>query len=101
MSLMMWVWILAGAAGILAIICVCMAIRIRKQKVAIKGMDELLDLQLKEWWSFVQESAKCIKALYGELRDRCYNIDDVMKRLEIDDNTLIILVKEEFKDERD
>lgn len=101
MSLMMWVWILAGAAGILAIVCVCMAVKIRKQKAAIKGLNELFDLQLEDWWSFIQDSAKCIKALYGELRDRCYNIDDVMKRLEIADNTMMILVKEEFKDERD
>lgn len=101
MSLMMWIWILAGAAGILAVVCICMAVKIHKQKNSINGLNELLAMQVDEWWNFIQESAKCIKALYGELRDRCYNIDDVMKRLEIADNTMMILVKEEFKDECD
>lgn len=101
MNLMMWVWILSGAAGILAVVCICLSLEIRKRDKRIKGLCKFTDQMLNDMAEFCEEYAKCTKALYGELRDRCYNIDDVMVRLGIANNSVIKFLKEEFKDECD
>lgn len=80
--------LLAGFV-ILAVACIVL---IRQ----VNGYDEMVNLLIAEQIENLQTSAAAIKGLYGELMDRCYNLDDVIERLGLTNNLMIVLVKEYY-----